>query len=50
MSPIHVHIGALEFAVFVLYYVILKLIVHFVQIESRRSGSRTLAGVTGLLA
>jgi hypothetical protein len=46
----HVHIGFMEFIVFAMYYVILKLIVHFIQIESRRGGSSTLAGVTGLLA
>jgi hypothetical protein len=46
----HVHIGALEFLVFALYYVILKLIIHFINIESRRSGSHVLSGVSGLLA
>jgi hypothetical protein len=47
---VHVHIGALEFLVFALYYVILKLLIHFINVESRRSGSRTLSGVSGLLA
>jgi len=46
----HVHIGALEFLVFAMYYVILKLAVHFINIESRRSGSKILSGVSGLLA
>lgn len=46
----HVHIGALEFLIFALYYVILKMIIHFINLEARRSGSKTLAGVSGLLA
>ena len=46
----HVHIGFMEFIVFAMYYVILKLIMHFINIETRRSGSSTVAGVTGLLA
>lgn len=46
----HVHIGFIEFLTFGLYLVIWKMILHFIQVESRRSGSRTVAGVTGLLA
>jgi hypothetical protein len=46
----HVHIGAVEFMVFALYYLILKAVLQFLNIEARRSGSTTLAGVTGLFA
>ena len=46
----HVHIGFLEFVVFALYYVILKAVLQLLNIEARRSGSKTLAGVTGLFA
>jgi len=47
---VHVHIGFLEFVVFALYYVILKAVLQLLNIEARRSGSKTLAGVTGLFA
>lgn len=40
----------MEFLVFVAFYVILKAILQVLNIEARRSGSKTLAGVSGLLA
>lgn len=46
----HLHIGFAEFAVFVLYYLILKAFVQFANIEARRNGLTVLAGVTGLFA
>jgi hypothetical protein len=46
----HFHIGAMEFLVFVAYYFILKAILLVINLECRRSGHRTSAGVTGLLA
>ena len=46
----HVHIGAVEFLVFALYYLILKAVLQVINIEARRSGSTTLAGVSGLFA
>ena len=46
----HVHIGFLEFLVFALYYVVLKAAIQLLNIEARRSGSKTLAGVSGLFA
>ena len=46
----HIHIGFLEFVVFALYYVILKAAVQLLNIEARRSGSKVLAGVSGLFA
>lgn len=46
----HVHIGLLEFVTFVLYYLILKAAVQLLNIEARRTGSHTLAGVAGLFA
>lgn len=46
----HVHIGFLEFLVFVLYYLILKAILQVINIETRRAGLHVPAGVSGLLA
>lgn len=46
----HVHIGFLEFVTFTCYYVILKAALQLINIESRRTGSSVLAGVSGLLA
>jgi hypothetical protein len=46
----HVHIGFVEFLVFALYYLILKAVLQLINIEARRSGSTTLAGVSGLFA
>jgi hypothetical protein len=46
----HLHIGLMEFIVFALYYLILKAVIQLVNIEARRSGSKTLAGVSGLFA
>lgn len=40
----------LDFAVWVAFYVIFKALMHFVNIEARRNGWSTSAGVTGLLA
>jgi hypothetical protein len=46
----HLHIGLVEFLIFVLYYLILKAAIQFINIEARRSGSSVLAGVSGLFA
>jgi hypothetical protein len=46
----HVHIGFVEFLIFAMYYVILKALLQLLNIEARRSGSKTLAGVSGLFA
>ena len=46
----HLHIGFVEFLIFALYYVILKFVIHFINVETRRSGSKVCAGVSGLLA
>jgi hypothetical protein len=46
----HLHIGLMEFIVFALYYVVLKALLQLINIEARRSGSKTLAGVSGLFA
>jgi hypothetical protein len=40
----------LEFLTWVAFYVIFKAIVHFINLETRRSQSKTLAGVSGILA
>lgn len=40
----------LEFAKFVLFYILLKAIIQLINIEARRTGSKTLAGVSGLFA
>ena len=46
----HLHIGLMEFLVFALYYVVLKALLQLINVEARRSGSKTLAGVSGLFA
>ena len=46
----HVHVGFLEFLVFAMYYLILKAVLQVINIESRRTGSNVLAGVSGLFA
>jgi len=40
----------LEFAKFVLFYIILKALIQFINIESRRAGWKIPAGVSGLFA
>jgi hypothetical protein len=44
------HIGFMEFLVFALYYVILKAVIQFINIETRRNNLTIPAGVSGLLA
>lgn len=44
------HSVFLEFFKFACFYVILKALVQFMNIEARRSGSSVLAGVSGLFA
>lgn len=46
----HAHIGLMEFLVFTLYYVILKALIQFINVETRRNGYHVPAGVSGLLA
>lgn len=46
----HLHIGLMEFVVFALYYVVLKALLHFINVETRRNGYHVPAGVSGLLA
>lgn len=41
---------AIDFLVWVAFYVIFKAIMHFVNVETRRNGWSTTAGVSGLLA
>lgn len=50
MTVLHLHIGLMEFLVFVLYYVILKALISFIHVEVRRNGMHVPAAVTGLLA
>lgn len=40
----------MDFLTFVCFYVILKLVWHFVNIEARRKQWKTVSGVAGLLA
>jgi hypothetical protein len=47
---VHLHIGFMEFLVFALYYVILKALLQFINVETRRNGYHIPAGVSGLLA
>lgn len=46
----HFHIGAAEFLVFALYYIILKAVLMLVNIETRRNGMHVPAAVSGLLS
>ena len=46
----HLHIGLAEFLVFVLYYVILKALIQFINVETRRNGYHIPAGLSGLFA
>lgn len=46
----HVHIGFMEFVVFAIYYVILKAVLQFFNLEARRNGWTVPAGVSGLFA
>jgi len=43
-------IGFIGFLTWALYYVIFKALMHVVNVETRRNGMKTPAGVTGLLA
>jgi hypothetical protein len=45
-----VHIGFEAFLVFALYYLILKALLQFINIEARRNGWHVPAGVSGLFA
>lgn len=49
----HLHIGLAEFLVFALYYLVLKALLQFVNIEARRGSgplATVAAGVSGLFA
>lgn len=46
----HLHIGFAEFAVFLLYYLVAKALIQFINIEARRNGLTVVAGVSGLFA
>ena len=44
------HIGLLEFLVFAFYYVILKALIQFINIEARRNNLQIPAAISGILA
>lgn len=44
------HVGFEGFIVFLLYYVLAKALIQFVNIEARRNNWHVPAGVSGLLA
>jgi hypothetical protein len=44
------HSVVIEFLTFCAFYIILQALLQFINIESRRSGSATLAAVSGLFA
>lgn len=44
------HSILIEFLTFCCFYIILKGLLQLANIEARRTGSKTLAGVTGLFA
>lgn len=43
-------VGVIEFLIFALYYVLLKALIQFINLETRRNGWHVPAGVSGLLA
>jgi hypothetical protein len=47
---VHLHIGLVEFVIFSLYYILLKALLQFINIEARRNSWHVPAGVSGLLA
>jgi hypothetical protein len=47
---LYFHSVFLEFVKFTAFYIILKALIQFINVESRRSGSTLLAGVSGLFA
>jgi hypothetical protein len=46
----HFHVGAAEFLVWLCYYVIAKALFQVINVEARRNGKTTTAGVTGLFS
>lgn len=47
MNP---EIGVVGFAIFALYYLILKAVLQVINLEARRTNNPVLAGVAGLFA
>jgi hypothetical protein len=47
---VHWDIGLAGFIAFTAYYVILKALLQFINVETRRSGKSTSAAISGLLA
>lgn len=46
----HVHIGLLELVTFLMYYIIIKAVLLFVNLEFRRNNIHVPAAVSGLLS
>lgn len=46
----HLHIGFMEFVTFTAYYLLLKALLQFINLEARRNGKTIPAGVSGLFA
>lgn len=46
----HFHIGLMEFLVFAMYYIIMKAILLFINIEARRNKLKVPAALSGLLS
>jgi hypothetical protein len=46
----HFHIGFMEFIVFAMYYFILKAVILFIHLETRRAKIKVPAAVSGLLS
>ncbi len=44
------HSVVIEFLTWVAFYIVFKAIMHFINLEARRNGWSTSAGVSGLLA
>ena len=47
---VEMHIGLAGFVTFLLYFIIVKALFHFVNVETRRNGMHVPAAVSGLLA
>lgn len=46
----HLHIGFAEFLVWLLYYILAKALIQFINLETRRNGWDIPAAVSGLMA
>jgi hypothetical protein len=50
VTGVHWDIGLAGFIAFAAYYIILKALIQFINVETRRSGKQIPAALSGLLA